>query len=506
MSRREFMGATTAFAVGAGLLSSVRAAGASAEWPADYWDPLRPFQFTGKALRVQPVLMYNLPTPRPETSWKAWGGVQTPEAVAEEVARITRELADVAGRADFPVEMRPVIEVPDDASAAKSRESDADVVILYPATGSGTRLRACMPEHGGLIFVRHRSGPVYYWYEALSTRYLEPSEPGGAQADAGSARVASVHDVVVDDLDEVLWRLRALYAVRNFRGARVLALGGAAGKYAGDAPAVARERFNLDIVEVSYESFAPRIEAALADAKRMARAEAWTQAYLGMPDTRLQTERHFLVNAFALYGLFKDLMQEHGASIFTINSCMGTILPLSKTTACLSLSLLNDEGPLAFCESDFVIVPAGILMHYLSGKPVFLHNSTFPHDALVTCAHCTAPRRLDGSRYEPVTVMTHYESEFGAAPKVDMPVGQEVTCISPEYATGRWVGIRGTVEDNPNFPICRSQQDVRIHGDWRRLMNEARDSHWVMVYGEYLREAGYAARKLGLVWDPISEA
>ena len=33
---------------------------------------------------------------------------------------------------------------------------------------------------------------------------------------------------------------------------------------------------------------------------------------------------------------------------------------------------------------------------YISGKPVFLHNSTFPHAGVVTCAHCSAPRRLDG--------------------------------------------------------------------------------------------------------------
>jgi len=28
----------------------------------------------------------------------------------------------------------------------------------------------------------------------------------------------------------------------------------------------------------------------------------------------------------------------------------------------------------------------------------------------------------------------------------------------------RWVGIKGIVRDNPNFAICRSQQDVEILG------------------------------------------
>jgi hypothetical protein len=167
------------------------------------------------------------------------------------------------------------------------------------------------------------------------------------------------------------------------------------------------------------------------------------------------------------------------------------------------LSLLNDQGLMAFCESDFVIIPAGILLHYISGKPVFLHNSTFPHDGIVTCAHCSAPRRLNGARYEPAKIVTHYESEYGAAPKVEIPVGQQVTFIDPEYSTCRWLGFTGIVKDNPFYEICRSQQDVQIQGDWRKLVNEVRDSHWMMAYGDYLKELAYVARKIGINWTAI---
>ncbi|MBI4327097.1 MAG: hypothetical protein HY674_17805 [Chloroflexi bacterium] len=62
------------------------------------------------------------------------------------------------------------------------------------------------------------------------------------------------------------------------------------------------------------------------------------------------------------------------------------------------------------------------------------------------------------------------------------------------------------MRSNPSYAICRSQQDVEIQGRWQKLINEARDSHWVMVYGDYLKEAGYAARKLGLVWDNVTES
>jgi L-fucose isomerase-like protein len=122
---------------------------------------------------------------------------------------------------------------------------------------------------------------------------------------------------------------------------------------------------------------------------------------------------------------------------------MGKVLPIADTTPCLSLSWLNDEGQLAFCESDFVVIPAGILLHYISEKPVFLHNSTFPHKAIATCAHCSAPRRMNGKKYEPAKIMTHYESDSGAAPKVEMAVGQEVTFIDPGYSSAVGSGSRG---------------------------------------------------------------
>lgn len=498
-NRREFLAISAAMTAGAVLGSAQTAA--AAPWAADTFDPARPFFTRGKTLRVQPVLMYRLPTPAPMTSYKSWGGIQDEAAVTEEIGRITKELTDLAARAEFPIELLPVARVTTEQQAAAIDPTQSDATIVYPATGSGNMLNACIPDRGAILFARHKSGPVYYWYEALSTRYLEKTTEH-----PGSGKRASVNDVVIDDYDEVLWRLRALYGARNFLGCRVIALGGAAGKYDGDAPDMARKKWQFDIVDYDYKDLAKRIESALADTTAMAAAEKWTDAYLAIPNTALETERPFVVNAFVLYAIFKDIMEEAGTSLFTIKECMSTILPMSKTTACLSLGLLNDEGYTAFCESDFVVVPAGILLRYIAGKPVFMHNSTFPHNGIVTCAHCTAPRRMNGDRYEPVRLLTHYESEFGAAPKVDIPPGQEVSFIDPEYATGRWVGLKGTVEDNPFLPICRSQQDVRVHGNWKRLLNEVRDSHWMMVYGDYLREAGYAARRIGITWDNISEA
>jgi hypothetical protein len=470
------------------------------------WDPHRTFRRLGTPLRVQPVFMYALPTRREQASWRSWGGVQTESAVADEAARIGRELGRMAESADFGLEILPVAKVTSPEAAREVVARDHDVTLVYACTGGGGLLRACLAGKAhSLIFVRHQSGPVYYWYEALSTKHLRAEAAVGPPSADADLPAVHVDDVVVDECSELLWRLRGLFGVKNLLGTRILALGGPWGKYAPDAPQKAQERFQLQIVDVSYETFGPRLRQARADRALVSAAEKATARYLALPRTKLLTDRQAVVNAFVLHRAIRDLMAEHDTVAFTIKSCMGTIIPMSETTACLPLELLNDEGLIAFCESDFVIIPAGLLLRHIAGKPVFLHNSTFPHQRMVTCAHCTCPRRLDGRKYAPAEIMTHYESDYGAAPKVAMPVGQRVTFIDPEYSTTRWLGFKGVVKANPFYQICRSQQDVEIEGDWQKLRREARDSHWMMVYGDYLRELGYAARKLGLEWVDISE-
>ncbi len=504
VDRRTFLTLTAGAvaATGLPLLKGVLPA-ALAGVAAEDWDPGKAFVNFGKPLRVQPILMYATPEKKFQTSWKSWGGVQTEQAATEEAARIAAELDALSKAPGMSLEILPVQKVRTPEELERAHQVEYDAVIVYPATGGGNLLRACFSKKAPtVLFVRHTSGPVYYWYEALSTQYLKvgPPTPGDQPS-----YDPCLEDVVIDDMAELQWRLRALYGARNLRGARIAALGGPIGKYAPEAPDLARKRLGMEIIDVPYASIESRIQGLLQDNAFMAQCDEWTKKYLALPFTTLDTETPFVRNSFMLYKLFKDLMVENECSSFTIQSCMGTIMPMAETTACLTLELLMDEGYVAFCESDFVVIPAGMLLRYISNRPVFMHNSTFPQKGMVTCAHCTSPRRLDGEHFEPARIVTHYESEYGAAPKVEMPKGQEVTFIDPEYATGRWLGFKGTVESNPFLEICRSQQEVHIQGDWRKLLKEIRDSHWMMVYGDWLKEAGYAARKLGMAWDELED-
>jgi hypothetical protein len=198
-------------------------------------------------------------------------------------------------------------------------------------------------------------------------------------------------------------------------------------------------------------------------------------------------------------------MAEAGCRNITINSCMGTIMEVARTAACLTLSLLNDDGYLAFCESDFVVIPSGVLLANISGNPVFLNDPTYPHEQIITLAHCTGPRKMDGKTYAPARIVTHFESDYGASPKVAYPNGTICTNIVPDFESKRWVGLLGEVIDAPFRPICRTQIDIRYKCPSALIAERMPGFHWMFGYGNYMKELGYALRRVGITWDNLDK-
>ncbi|MBN2295343.1 MAG: hypothetical protein JXM70_23130 [Pirellulales bacterium] len=501
VSRRGFIGGVSGIAM-AGLswsaLSAAQVKQSSGEPSAEPAPPR-------KTLVVKPIFVYSVYQRRPQTSWRPWGGIQTQADADKEVKNITAELKALESRADFPVKFQNVAAVQDQkAVAALKADTSPDVYLIYAAGGSMPTLTdaiglADAKDKDAIVFLRHRSGPVYLWYEIMSPRYLR------RHSDKLAVENIDFDDVVVDNQDDILWRLRALCGLRNTVGSRILAVGGP-GAWAqpkGKVDKLVKDRWQLDVRTITYNDLGKLIEAARKDQAAVKDAKNRAAAYLKTPGTKLETKLPFVENAFLLESIFRALMKKADCRAMTINSCMGTIMPMSQTTACLPLSTLNDDGYLAFCESDFVVIPSGILLGSISGCPTFLNDPTHPHHNMITLAHCTAPRRMDGKTLEPASIMTHFESDYGAAPKVDMHVGQELTCIAPDFDAKRWLGLSAEIVAHPLLPICRSQIDVKFKADSDTVAKHMPGFHWMVIYGNYLREAGYALKRVGIEWENL---
>ena len=493
MNRRTFLGGLGgAAALGGVALTGLSWAALAAEQADDLAPPAR------RPLVVKPVLTFELPTRKPQASWRNWGGIQTQEDLDKELARIKGELDKLQAAADFPVTFLPLAAGRNagELAAAKDEIASADVTLLYAAGGAQNALDMIgETAKNTIIFIRHKSGPVYLWYEIISPRYLRQHTDKPVVKNVGD------QDVVIDSQDELLWRMRSLCGLQNTIGSRIIAVGGPSGWATRAAPQLARDRFKLEIQTVPYPALGELIKEARADQAAVERARKRAEAYLALPGTTLETDRSFVDNAFLLDQIFRSLMKSADCRAMTINGCMGTIMPLAETSACLPLSTLNDDGYMAFCESDFVIIPAGILLRNISGRPHFMNDPTYPHDGIITLAHCTGPRKMDGKTLEPARILTHFESDYGAAPKVEMRKGQIVTNVIAGFKADRWVGLTGEIVDAPMLPICRDQIDIRFKCDSLKLAERMPGFHWMTFYGDYLKEIGYALKRVGIEWE-----
>ena len=452
-------------------------------------------------LRVQPAFLYQIKTRRNATSWRTTAEIHTEEVANEERQRIQRDLAAMKAQAEFPLELLPLATIHDTNQASALAKENYDALVMY-AAGYDRKVMDVLarPDRWNLVFVRHKSGPIYYMYIGVHPHFLRKTLDDYGQPGM------DVDDVVVDSHADLLWRLRSFYALKNTLGKKIVAIGAAGGWGAGGshAPERARERWKLDIQTVPYPDLEARIKRARQDAALMKRCQQSAEAYLGQKGIRLETSKEFVSKAFVLTEIFRDLLDETKTDAITINSCMRAVMPVAETTACLPLSLLNDEGYQAFCESDFVVIPSGMLLRYISNKPFFFCNASFPYNGIVTISHCTAPRKMDGQHAEPARILTHYESDYGASPKVEMRKGQELTVLNPDFAGRRWLGFRGEISGTPFYPICRTQLEVAVKGDTARLVRELRGFHWMACYGNHLRETGYALNKAGVGWLAVS--
>jgi len=498
-----------------GLQSSALAAEKAAEKAAESAQntPIPPKP--RKPLIVKPVLVHDVTQPKEMESYKMWGGIQSIEEANIEVEHIKAELAILKQEADYPIEFLDVATCTNGVLAAygnlrptpamlKLKEhpdfAKCDAILLY-ALGDDIH---GIQDFGKdvIVFLRWNSGPVSRHITTISSRFIRQL------TDDVTLTNITYEDVVVDNLNELQWRLRALCGLKNTKDAKIVTIGSAGGwsQPYGSVPEIAKKIWGFQYNDVSYAEMGKLINEAKSNATVMARARSRAAAYLKIPGTSLETKLEFLELAFMLDEIFRLLMQKVDTTFITVNSCMGAIIPASKTTACMTLTTLNDDGYQAYCESDFVTIPGAMLLSNISGKPTFFGNPCFPFNGTSTTAHCACPRKMDGKKLNPVRIVTHYESDFGAAPWVDVPIGMTTTHIVPSFKSDRWVGFGGTIVGVPFKPSsCRTQMTVKRECSDELLANNLVGFHQVTGFGDYRKEIGYALRRVGIKWDNLDK-
>jgi L-fucose isomerase-like protein len=156
-----------------------------------------------------------------------------------------------------------------------------------------------------------------------------------------------------------------------------------------------------------------------------------------------------------------------------------------RTTGCLALAHLNDEGVIAGCEGDLVATVAMLWLHRLLGKLGWMANpSRVQLDrGLLSLAHCTVPRSLSGA----YRLRSHFESGLGVGIQGMMPTGPVTLVRIGGERMERLRAVDGALLTNTDHAdLCRTQVEVEVGRDvLQDLLAQPLGNHVVLVSGHH---------------------
>ncbi|MDY3293671.1 MAG: hypothetical protein SOX79_03980, partial [Candidatus Egerieousia sp.] len=131
-----------------------------------------------------------------------------------------------------------------------------------------------------------------------------------------------------------------------------------------------------------------------------------------------------LSDAAIMYLALASICKEEHLDAVTVK-CFD-LLSSCKTTACLALALLNDNGVIAGCEGDIPSICTMLAVYKALGKPSFMANpASIDSDNLsIDFAHCTIPTVM----VESCTLPSHFESGIGIGINGEVPLGNYTLC------------------------------------------------------------------------------
>ena len=131
-----------------------------------------------------------------------------------------------------------------------------------------------------------------------------------------------------------------------------------------------------------------------------------------------------LSDAVIMYLALASICKEEHLDAVTVK-CFD-LLSSCKTTACLALALLNDNGKIAGCEGDIPSICTMLAIYKALGRPSFMANpASIDSDNLsIDFAHCTIPTAM----VESCTLPSHFESGIGIGINGEVPLGNYTLC------------------------------------------------------------------------------
>ena len=205
------------------------------------------------------------------------------------------------------------------------------------------------------------------------------------------------------------------------------------------------------------------------------------------------TDHQEKLNASKIYNILKDCVENEKLDALTVE-CFPLVRQKS-VTACLALSLFNDQQIPAGCEGDLASIVGMMFAKELSGSIPWMANVAKISAETALFAHCTIGTNLL-SDYE---VTTHFETGLGTAIR-GMYRYNDITVFRLNSELNKAFITTGEVLDRPRYATaCRTQIEVKLPlSAITKLKENPLGNHHLILQGNQLEKLQLACGLLGI--------
>jgi L-fucose isomerase-like protein len=330
-------------------------------------------------------------------------------------------------------------------------------------------LAALDATRGPALLVAHPEQNSFPAALEILSRLRQTGRPG---------RIALLNDH--DDGWALLARLAACQAARaRLAAMRIGRIGAASDWLVASTPPVSavRDAWGPELVDVPMADV--RRAMAGADAADVTRI---VRDFVDRAEGVREPNADDLATAARVACALREVVRHHRLDACTVR-CFDLVVD-DRTTGCLALSWLLDEGIVAGCEGD---VPAALTMAWLqlmAGEPGFIAN---PQDidlaaGMISLAHCTIARRMLAG----YTLRSHFESSLGVGIQGRLDPGPVTLARIGGADLRALFAADGDLVSCGNVALrCRTQVDVRLQAGLRDLVERPAGNHHVLVRGHW---------------------
>ena len=252
------------------------------------------------------------------------------------------------------------------------------------------------------------------------------------------------------------------------------------------------ERWGIEMVDVPLDEVVKGYEAVPDD-----EVQDITDAFIDQAIGVKEPSRDEVVKAMRLYRSVKGIVERYRLDAFTLN-CFD-LIPTTRTTGCVALALLNQEGIPAGCEGDEQTLLTMLAVQAATGEMTFMANPSKILDNAaheMVFAHCTiAPAMTD--RY---IVRDHYESLSGVAVEgIFDPMDMTIVKCGGKGMERYFISKARLLECIANPNMCRTQLHLRLDQPLDYFLERSIGNHHVIVRGDHKQRLETALRMLGAV-------